>query len=105
MNREDAKRLLPIIQAYAEGKEIQVKTPIGWRPSSEMVHFELRPDHYRIKPESVKIRYRRYLYKGSNSPKMGICTDGDYSYSVPMEKPRFIKWIDPDWIEYEYTPE
>ena len=52
MTREEAKELLPIIQAYAEGKTIQFRENINnmWetiiRPS-----FNKSPSAYRIKPE------------------------------------------------------
>ena len=51
MNRERAKELLPIIQAFAEGKDIQNKysNDRGWR-AVEQPSFD---DEilYRIKPE------------------------------------------------------
>lgn len=52
MTREQAKELLPIIQAFAEGKTIQCKSSIRdeWRDFEEPV-FNGSPDNYRIKPE------------------------------------------------------
>lgn len=51
MNRNQAKKLLPIIQAYAEGKVIQVKQPIvGWKDNNEPL-FNGDTSSYRIKPE------------------------------------------------------
>ena len=52
MTREEAKELLPIIQAFAEGKTIEIydgewKTMIIKDP-----HFDSVPSCYRIKPES-----------------------------------------------------
>lgn len=52
MNRQEAKKLLPIIQAYAEGKTIQVKAIDGiWYDDEDMVKFDSSPQNYRIKPE------------------------------------------------------
>ena len=51
MTREDAKQLLPIIQAFSEGKCIQTKTGSGW-VNMENMSFAGRPKAYRIKPES-----------------------------------------------------
>ena len=48
--REETKKLLPIIQAFAEGKEIQVKGINNWR-TSEDLNFDLSTEEYRIKPE------------------------------------------------------
>ena len=55
MTREEAKQLLPIIQAFAEGKTIQVKvTDSGWydwKNKTDELNFESGPQKYRIKPE------------------------------------------------------
>ena len=50
MTREEAKELLPIIQAFAEGKVIEIfDDEIGW-VEKENPKFNLNPDFYRIKP-------------------------------------------------------
>lgn len=61
MTREEAKELLPIIQAFAEGKVIQCKNCITneWRDFDEPV-FSGLPDNYRIKPEP---KYRPFETK------------------------------------------
>lgn len=52
MNREQAKELLPIIQALAEGKHIQLKDRIGNWMDIDFINVELcNPNVYRIKPE------------------------------------------------------
>ena len=56
MTREDAKQLLPIIQAFSEGKCIQTKTGSGW-VNMENMSFSGKPKAYRIKPES---KYRPF---------------------------------------------
>ena len=50
MTREEAKELLPIIQAFAEGKTIEVLHHNGGWTESDKVYFNLPPNHYRIKP-------------------------------------------------------
>ena len=52
VTREEAKELLPIIKAFAEGKVIQCKNCITneWRDFDEPA-FNGLPDNYRIKPE------------------------------------------------------
>ena len=51
MTREEAKKLLPIIQAFAEGKVIEIfDDEIGW-VKKENPKFNLNPDFYRIKPQ------------------------------------------------------
>ena len=50
MNRKQAKEMLPIIQAFAEGKDVETKTGSGWI-SIENMSFAENSDSYRIKPE------------------------------------------------------
>ena len=57
MNRQQAKELLPIIQAFAEGKTIQVQEDINWCYLGNNVDFNLSPQRYRIKPET---KYRPF---------------------------------------------
>jgi hypothetical protein len=51
MTRNDAKELLPIITAFAEGKTIQIKSTHGWEDLKPSVSFVDDPSNYRIKPE------------------------------------------------------
>lgn len=63
MTREEAKELLPIIQAYAEGKTIEFlrKSPTGatWIELDDP-DFIWNKNNYRIKPES---KYRPFKTK------------------------------------------
>ena len=56
MTREQAKELLPIIQAFAEGKNIQFLSDGEWHDINQ-ADFTCYPDKYRIKPES---KYRPF---------------------------------------------
>lgn len=60
MTREEAKELLPIIQAFAEGKTIEIycdEDP-GWHTMTiTNPKFDLKPSHYRIKLET---KYRPF---------------------------------------------
>ena len=47
MNREQAKELLPIIQAFADGKEVQLKKTDGWVALKDPL-WNLKPTNYRI---------------------------------------------------------
>ena len=51
MKREEVKELLPIIQAYAEGKEIEMLDFKGRWVEMISPDFTLSPENYRIKPE------------------------------------------------------
>ena len=50
MTREEAKELLPIMQAYAEGRTIQFLDGGKWFDLYESDFYE-SPERYRIKPE------------------------------------------------------
>lgn len=63
MTREEVKELLPIIQAYAEGKTIQQKRQVGYKDEWFDVNLPLwneSPSNYRIKPE---VKYRPFKTK------------------------------------------
>ena len=53
MNREEAKKLLPIIQAYVEGKTIQCLIDDKWTDVNDDVELYFTDPYYkyRIKPE------------------------------------------------------
>lgn len=61
MTREEAKELLPVIQAFAEGKTIQVKVTdnrwYDWEDKTSELNFNSGPQSYRIKSES---KYRPF---------------------------------------------
>lgn len=64
MNRQQAKELLPIIQAFAEGKTIQVKGPdnrwYDYKNKTCKLNFDSDPQDYCIKPEP---KYRPFENK------------------------------------------
>lgn len=59
MNRKQAKELLPIIQAFAEGKTVQTIDKNGEWINCLYINFEFNssPNSYRIKPEP---KYRSF---------------------------------------------
>lgn len=50
MNRTEIKSFLPILQAFAEGKEIESREEDKWYRVLEICN-EMNPQDYRIKPE------------------------------------------------------
>ena len=60
MKREQAKELIPIIQAYAEGKDIEMLTVDNEWIKATFPNFTLNPRFYRIKP---KLEYRPFKTK------------------------------------------
>ena len=58
MTRKEAKELLPIIRAFAEGKAIEIYNNTEWQDLIiESIKFDCKPSCYRIKPEP---RYRPF---------------------------------------------
>ena len=62
MTRKEAKELLPIIRAFAEGKTIEIYNNTEWQDLIiESIKFDCKPSCYRIKPEP---RYRPFKTQG-----------------------------------------
>ena len=51
MNRQQAKELLPIIQAFAKGRPIEYQDSYEKWIESDIMAFDLSPENYRIKRE------------------------------------------------------
>ena len=60
LTREEAKEMLPIIQAWADGKTVDwYDQAIGWRASGFTLDFDKNPKYFRIKSESES-KYRPF---------------------------------------------
>lgn len=60
MTREEAKEMLPIIQAWADEKTVDWYDPsIGWRASGFQLDFDKNPKYFRIKSEPES-KYRPF---------------------------------------------
>lgn len=59
MNKDNAKDYLPLVQALAEGKVIQIMGSGGW---NELPNYDFTSpvEHYRIKPEQREIWVNHY---------------------------------------------
>ena len=60
MTKEEAKELLPIMQAFADGKTIQYETCDGWIDLDALYPHSDILSKYRIKPE---VKYRPFETK------------------------------------------
>lgn len=67
MNRDQAKQVLPLITAYAEGKTIQQRKFNGWQDIDQLDFFTYSIENFRIKPEPKVF----YINKYSGSPYWG----------------------------------
>lgn len=91
MNRQQAKELLPIIQAFAEGKTIQVQEDIDWCYLGNEIDFNLSPQRYRIKPEP---KYRPFENKEECWQEMLKHQPFGWTKSISEKRFYFISKID-----------
>lgn len=70
MNKNDAAQYLPLVQALANGKEIQISGCAGWDYWEDIaeVSFNRPASEYRIKPEPREIWFNRYPSGVENGP-------------------------------------
>ena len=96
MTPEQAKEILPLIIAFSEGKEIQYNLPgdgLGWQTATDL-SFNFGYLNYRIKPELVQYRYKRYIYSNC----LFVCTSPSIEgYLRESYDSECIKWIDTEW--------
>lgn len=74
MNREQVKELLPIIQAFAEGKAIQYR-PMDW-PESEWRDTD-DPGFYRLDECRIKPEARLRPWTAEEMPKVFVVANKD----------------------------
>lgn len=101
MTREQAKKLWPIIKAYSEGKDIQIKCGeyYDWEDAPKSITFENRPWKYRVKPEP---KYRPFKNieecweEMHKHPDFGWAknTNGEYLHILSVEsKKNYSYWF------------
>lgn len=102
MTREEAKKMQPFIQAYAEGKTIQFRVHINdeWRDVKELV-LDGFTGEYRIKPE---LKYRPFktqeecleeMHKHSDFGWVK-CKDSKSQYHICAVSHGYISVLDAD---------
>ena len=62
LTREEAKQMLPIIQAWADGKTVDwYDEDIGWRASGFTLDFDKNPKYFRVNSEAEsESKYRPF---------------------------------------------
>lgn len=71
MTRDEAKRLLPIIQAFAKGEDVQHRNYDGVWEVAENFSFTGRPEDYRIRPAPKKL----YVCERPNGARLFVDRD------------------------------
>ena len=106
MTREQAKELLPIIQAFAEGKQIQDKIEgvTDWVDTDEInFEYEGQKIKHRIKPEP---KYRPFKSQEEcwqemhKHPDFGWVTDGYYKSTISVKSDSIVVTISS--LEYDF---
>ena len=93
MNRKQAKAMLPLITAFANGEEVQCKTFVGkdeWY-TAEHFSFDGLPSYYRIKPKQPRTRF---AVERVVDNRLWIITNDRAAAE------RHMKYIDPTGVEY-----
>lgn len=107
MNREQAKELLPIIQAFAEGKTIEIRRNSKYNPGewieTATPTFDIKSHEYRIKPEP---KYRSFanaeecwqeMKKHEPFGWVKYKTDDVYSFICKVEEDRCYFAVNVYW--------
>jgi hypothetical protein len=105
VNPSQVKQLLPLLVAFAEGKELQFRINNGnWYPCTCSPDLELnRSKHhllcieYRAKPSIEVVRYRRCILNRVYPYVVTATQPSEVEHYE--EHPGFIRWIDDDWQE------
>ena len=94
MNREHIKELLPILQAYVEGKEIEVRINGEWVALGGHSYFTNAPETYRIKSEPRVIYVNIYKSGGYGAHNTAEAASGAVSAAVAEYTVKFIEVIE-----------
>lgn len=110
MTREQAKELLPIIQAFAEGKTIQLKKGDNWVDLHEPNFVGCNEMYYRIKPEEdmrKSFEEGKQLQVKTSDGCVDVCTRSETSSSlIEWDKHEFrIKPTEKQYRPFEDTAE
>ena len=99
MTREETKELLPIMEAYSEGKTIQIWDESKWVDLNE-ASFGASPDKYRIKPEP---KYRPFKNREECWQEMHNHSDFGWLTRIDTGNFEHIKSVCQETIEFIVT--
>lgn len=84
MNKQQAKEFLPIIKAFAEGKEIECRVEDKWYKLLEICN-ETNPQDYRIKPEYRPFKDAEECFEEMQKHKpYGWVKDASQMYNITI---------------------
>lgn len=110
MNREQAKELLPIIQAFAEGKTIEIRSNSKYNPGewieTATPTFDIKSHEYRIKPGP---KYRSFANAEEcwqemkkHEPFGWIKASHEYFNIIGIMNDKINHGTKNNWLDYEY---
>lgn len=100
MNKDNAREYLPLVQALAEGKTIQISLDGSrWQDTLD-ASFNHDASMYRIKPEPVKGWYRVAMLGSGESARIELAESSGQSEAQLVSRIDFIRWLT-NRIEYE----
>lgn len=110
MDRKQAKELLPIIQAFAEGKTIEIRSNSKYNPGewieTATPTFDIKSHEYRIKPEP---KYRSFANAEEcwqemkkHEPFGWIKASHGYFNIIGIMDDRINFGTKENWLDYEY---
>lgn len=81
MNKDNAKDYLPLVQALADGREIQIWLGGEWGDINDIL-FSEPVTKYRIKPEPKTFWANAYIDRTDRYSLGGLCESEDSALSV-----------------------
>lgn len=106
MNRERAKELLPLIQAFADGKTVQFKNSFEDWIDCDNIMFNWPPKDYRIKPEP---KYRPFKdaeecwqEMQKHQPFGWVKASHGYFNIIGIMNDKINFGTNNNWLDYEY---
>ena len=106
MDRQQAKELLPIIQAFAEGRAIELKDSYGKWVESDLLAFDLSPKNYRIKrgPEyrPFKDAVECWQEMQKHQPFGWVKASHGYFNIIGIMNDKINFGTNNNWLDYEY---
>ena len=108
MNRQQAKDLLPIIQAFAEGKTVQMIDKNGEWINCSCINFEFNssPNSYRIKPEPMYRPFKDaeecWQEMLKHQPFGWIKASHGYFNIIGIMNDKINFGTNSNWLDYEY---
>jgi hypothetical protein len=75
ITKDNAAQYLPLVQALAEGKTLQMKTGDSWIDAARSLSFTCEPERYRVKPPEPRRFWVNVYDKTKSLQRAGYAYD------------------------------